>query len=143
MLITPITSLEFAGPGQAEIIIIPEGDLWPTALPQCPILNGFSEQRQRNIVSFEPDVGPPKMRRRSSAVATLTSVVFRFTVADVEVFNTFYQDTLSDGSLPFVWKHPISQTYYTWMFDSKEAPRFDRMTPNTFRVSYNLLRLPA
>ena len=116
---------------------------WPAGLPQCPILNGFSEQRQRNVVAFEPEVGPPKMRRRSTAVGVLTSIAYRMTVAHVSTFNTFYEDTLEDGSLPFEWDHPITGTTYDWMFDANEAPRFDRLTPYTFRVTFNLIRLPG
>jgi hypothetical protein len=122
--------------------VVDIGD-WPAELPLCPILQGFSEQRQRNIVAFDPEVGPPKMRRRSTAVATLTSVVFRMTVDQVAIFNTFYETTLSDGTLPFDWPHPITNVIYSWMFDAKAAPQFDRRTSNTFRVSFNLLRLPA
>lgn len=116
---------------------------WPAGLPQCPILNGFSEQRQRNLAAFAPDVGAPKITRRSTAVAILTSLVFRMTNSHVSTFNTFFEDTLKDGSLPFDWEHPITNVTYTWMFDPKDAPRFDRTTPDTFRVTFNLLRLPA
>ena len=116
---------------------------WPAALPQCPILNGFSEQRQRNLASFAPEVGGPKISRRSTAVAVLTSLVYRMSNADILVFNTFFEDTLKDGSLPFDWDHPVTGTTYTWMFDINEAPRFDRMTPNSIRVTFNLLRMPA
>jgi antitoxin component of RelBE/YafQ-DinJ toxin-antitoxin module len=116
---------------------------WPATLPQCPILNDFSEQRQRNLAAFEPDVGPPKMRRRSTAVAVSTAVAFRMDLTELAAFNTFFETTLKDGTLPFDWAHPLTQTTYSWMFDAKEAPRIDRMTPSTVRVTFNLLRLPA
>lgn len=115
---------------------------WPATVPQCPILNGLSEQRQPNIVSFQPDVGPPKARRRSTAVATLTNVIFRMTNDELDAFNTFYEDTLKDGSLPFTWDHPRTKDSYTWMFATDEPPSIDRMTPKTSRVTCKLLRLP-
>jgi hypothetical protein len=115
---------------------------WPSTLPQCPIMN-FSEQRQRNVVAFEPDVGPPKMRRRSTAVAVTTSVTFRMSTTQLAAFNTFYETTLSDGVLPFDWAHPVTKVTYSWMFDAKEAPTVERMSPQHHRVSFNLLRLPA
>jgi hypothetical protein len=117
--------------------------VWPASLPQCPILNGFSEQRQRNLAAFAPEVGAPRISRRSTAVAVLTSLVYRMTNAHVITFNTFFEDTLKDGSLPFDWDHPVTGTTYTWMFDPNEAPRLERMTTNTFHVSFNLLRMPA
>ncbi len=113
---------------------------WPITLPQCPVLNGFSEQRQRNIVAFNPDVGPPKIRRRSSASAVLTSATFRLTTDELSDFDTFFIDTLKDGSLPFEWQHPINRLIYSWWIDSHEAPRIDRLTSSTFRITLNLLR---
>jgi hypothetical protein len=115
---------------------------WPSTLPQCPIMN-FSEQRQRNVVAFEPDVGPPKMRRRSTAVAVLTSMTFRMSTTQLAAFNTFYETTLSDGVLPFDWAHPVTKVTYSWMFDAKNAPTIERVGPTSHRVSFNLLRLPA
>jgi hypothetical protein len=116
---------------------------WPATLPQCPILNGFSEQRQRNLAAFQPDVGPPKARRRSTAASVRTNVAFRMTNTQILAFNTFFETTLADGSLPFDWLHPVTKVNYTWMFDTGDAPVLDRMTPKTYRVTFNLLRLPA
>jgi hypothetical protein len=114
---------------------------WPSTIPQCPVLNAFSEERQRNLAAFSPDIGLEKLSRRSTAVGTLTSVAYRMTIDQIVDFDTFYEITLKDGSLPFLWNHPITGTSYVWMFDSGEAPRFDRMTANTFRVTFNLLRM--
>jgi hypothetical protein len=115
---------------------------WPLTLPQCPILNGFAEQKQINVVAFSPDVGPPKVRRRSTAAAWNTSVAYRMTTTQLTAFNAFYETSLADGSLAFTWRHPIKQVIYNWMFDPKEAPRVDHITATTWRVTFNLLRLP-
>jgi hypothetical protein len=114
---------------------------WPLSLPQCPILNGFSEQKQTNVVAFTPDVGPPKITRRSTSSLWKTSLTYRMTTAQLATFNSFYEVTLKDGSLPMTWKHPVNQTLYYWSFDPKESPRIDRATSGTFRVSFDLLRL--
>lgn len=115
---------------------------WPSTIPQCPILNAFKEQRQRNVAAFSPDVGPPKMKRRSTAVGVLTDLSFRMSNAQVLAFNTFYETTLADGTLPFTWPHPITKVSYTWMFDPGDAPTFERYAPTHQRVSFNLIRLP-
>lgn len=114
---------------------------WPTTLPQCPILNGFSETKQTNLRSFTPDVGPPKVSRRSTAASWLTSVAYRMTRAQLTAFNFFYEATLEDGSLPFNWKHPEQQIFYNWMFDPKESPKIERTAPGKFQVTFNLLRI--
>jgi len=115
---------------------------WPATLPQCPTLN-ISEQRQRNIVAFQPDVGVAKMRRRSTAVGVMTAMSFRLTTAQVATFDTFYETTLLDGTLPFDLAHPITKVNYSWIYDSKDAPKKDRISSRYQMVSFNLIRLPT
>ena len=114
---------------------------WPATLPQCPIMN-FSEQRQRNVVAFAPEVGPAKMRRRSTAVGVKTDLTFRMSTTQLAAFNTFYIDTLFDGTLPFDWAHPVTKVSYSWMFSDKDAPTIERVGPTSHRVSFSLMRLP-
>lgn len=114
---------------------------WPLALPQCPVLNGFSEQRQRNAIEFQPEVGFTKLHRRATTSVVQTSVTFRMTDSEVDIFNEWYVDYQDDGTLEFTWDHPITKVNYSWMFDAQDAPHIERMTPDTFRVSFNLLRL--
>lgn len=64
------------------------------------------------------------------------------TNAQVLAFNSFYESTLADGTLPFTWPHPITKVSYTWMFDPQDAPTFERYAPRFQRVSFNLIRLP-
>jgi len=114
---------------------------WPTGL-SCPILDSLSEQRQRNVASFQPEVGPPKMRRRSTAAGVLTTIAFRWTDAQVAIFDTFYITTIADGSMPFTMNHPRTTTSYSWMFVPDEAPVIQRFAPGLCRVSIKLIRLP-
>jgi len=113
---------------------------WPTALG-CPVLS-FTEQPQPNVASFTPEVGPPKMRRRSTAKGWLTSFAFRMTRAQVVTFLTFYETTLEDGSLPFTMNHPRTTTNYSWMFMPGDEPEITRTAPNASSVSFKLVRLP-
>lgn len=114
---------------------------WPLSLPQCPIMN-FQERPQPNVVSFKPDVGPPKQRRRSTAKGWLTSVTFRMTNAQLLIFKTFYEDELEDGSLPMFWAHPVTKVDYWWNFMAGDEPEISRFAPNASMVSFRLLRLP-
>ena len=113
---------------------------WPTSLG-CPVLN-FTEVPQPNVASFTPEVGPPKMRRRSTAKGWLTSVTFRFTNAQVVTFLTFYETTIEDGSLPFTMNHPRTTTNYSWMFMPGDEPEIVRDAKNANKVSFRIVRLP-
>jgi hypothetical protein len=114
---------------------------WPSNLPQTPLYS-FSEQRQRNVAAFKPEVGPAKLRRRSTAVPTDANAVFVMTDAQVDEFTDFYVDDLEDGSLPFDWVHPVIGTEYTWVFDSEEAPTVERVAPDVNNVKCKLQRMP-
>lgn len=114
---------------------------FPATLPG-PVWGSFSEQRQRNILAFAPDVGPPKMRRRSSAVAVPASAAFLLTDAQLATFDTFFETTLKDGTLSFTWNHPHTGVSYSWIFAPDEAPTRDYSAPGVTRVSCKLMRLP-
>jgi len=117
-----------------------EATWWPS-LPQCPILGEFGEQRQNNVVVFQPEVGRPKFRKRSTRSHTLTAVAFRMTGAQVRDFNDFYKTYTSSGTDLFLWDHPITKKQFTWMFSPSDAPKIDRFAPDRFRVSFSLIRL--
>lgn len=111
---------------------------WPTTLPQCPILNDYTETRQRNIASFKPEVGLPKQRRRSTAAYNTVTLSYRMTSAQKEIFFGFYIDDCADGSLSFSWAHPISKVVETWIFS--DEPKVERFAPSRWRVSFTLFR---
>lgn len=116
---------------------------WPATLPQCPTLSGFSETPQPNVTSFKPEVGTPKVRRRSTAKGWMTEIGYRMTNAQVLAFYTFYETTLEDGSLPFTWPHPITKTSYNWMFNPGDEPKVARISPTTQSVQFTLVRLAS
>jgi len=114
---------------------------WPITLPQCPILTSWNEQTQGNRINFKPEIGPVKLRRKTSAKNWLSNAEFRMNNTQLATFKTFYESTLQDGALPFVWPHPITKTSYSWAFVPKEDPQVTRMTPNTSKVQFRLVRL--
>lgn len=113
---------------------------WPSGLPLSPQNGQWTETPQRNIASFQPEVGPPKYRRRNTANGTRAQAVFMMSSAQVVIFDAFYGSALVDGTLPFTWAHPITGVVYSWIFESepeKNAAYFDWN-----RVSVSLRRLP-
>ena len=117
--------------------------VFPSTIPQSPIYGGFTEQRQRNVTSFAPEVGSPKIRRRSTAVCVPCIAIFEFSDAQLAVFNTFYETTLLDGTLPFTWVHPRTADTFIWMFSVEEAPQTEATGSNLNRVTCKIIRLPG
>jgi len=114
---------------------------WPTSLPQCPILNGYAEEAQPNVAYFRPDVGPPKVRRRSTAKNYIATMTFRMTLAPLDIFYDFYGDDLADGSLSFTWTHPLTGNDRDWLFAPDQVPKVRRVTPNTVTVDIQLITI--
>ena len=81
---------------------------WPSDLPQKPLVQGFSETPPNLLTRSPMDVGPAKVRRRSTAGVTVLQCVFRLTTTQRASLLTFWQTTLAGGSLSYTWTHPIS-----------------------------------
>ena len=114
---------------------------WPGNLPATPLV-GFSEQRQRNVVTFKPEVGPPKLRRQSTAVVVNANCTFEMSNDQVTDFLDFYVNDLEDGSIPFGWNHPITGNWYSWVFDPDEAPSIEQVAVDINYVTFKVQRLP-
>ena len=81
---------------------------WPVDLPQKPLVQGFSETLPNLVTRSPMDIGPAKVRRRSTAGVTQLQCVFRLSAAQRASLLTFWQTTLAGGSLSYNWVHPIS-----------------------------------
>jgi hypothetical protein len=99
---------------------------WPTTLPQTPMMRGFGETPGDNVIRTSMDVGPPKLRRRSTAVPRNFTLVIRCTTAQIDILDDFFTGDCRDGSLPFDWKHPRTggAATYVWGAPPKYAPVF-------------------
>jgi hypothetical protein len=76
--------------------------LWPPTLPQNPYQDGPSIQPAPNALRTTMDVGPPKQRRRYTAVFTPVSFNLLLSEADIATLDTFVITTLQDV-LQFDW----------------------------------------
>lgn len=81
--------------------------VWPSTL-RPPLLDGCEEVRAETSIVSQTETGPGKVRIRSVASVSDLSLVYQWSVADVAVFEDFYNNDLSYGSLPFTFIHPIS-----------------------------------
>ena len=70
---------------------------WPSDLPQKPLVQGFSETPPNLLTRSPMDIGPAKVRRRSTAGVTVLQCVFRLTTTQRASLLTFWQTTLAGG----------------------------------------------
>jgi len=89
--------------------------VWPGTLPQ-DVFVGATRGQQTGFVRSEMDTGPPKMRKKFTAVVINIQSRMVFTGAQLVVFWDFYNITLDQGVLTFDWKDPLD--------DSSKSLRF-------------------
>lgn len=80
---------------------------WPEHLGR-PLIEGYSKQRQSDVVSFQPDIGAPITRRRSTVAVFNSTFRFYFNQSQLESFEFFFDVTIGGGALEFQMINPIS-----------------------------------
>lgn len=110
---------------------------WPGNLPSAFRLNTRRINPRDDRAAFQPEVGPPLRRRRSSLVLREFEGQMTLTDAQVTIFETFYNDTLEGGTLTFTMDDPTDGLSYTW---SVEAWSINQLGFNAHTLSMTLLR---
>lgn len=82
------------------------GDYWPLSLPQRLSTTGYQESMADNLIRTQMDVGPAKVRRRSSAGPRPLSGSLMMTNSQLETMLSWIKATLLDGSLTFYFPNP-------------------------------------
>jgi len=96
-------------------------NVWPTAssFPQKPLLAGAQESDPQGVlIRTEMEVGPPKVRQRSTAGYERHTYTFRMTTTNKVAMKTFFASTCSHGAEIFEWDHPETATTEDWRFVS-------------------------
>jgi len=104
---------------------------WPGGLPQDAFV-GYAGVDEPNWVESDNASGPPKRRRRTTRVRRSMTVPVEFTGLQLSVFQTFFRDTLLDGTLEFDWTDPFDvndSSVGTVSFRFTEPPQFQNASP--------------
>lgn len=115
---------------------------WPLALPQCPLRGTPTRQPKSNVIAFGTEIGPGKVRRRSSAGGVSTGATYLMTGAQLGILEAFYGDDLADGSLSFRMSDPISGADADWRFSPGQPWQAAEAGPDLWRVALQFERLP-
>ncbi len=94
---------------------------WPSTLPQFVLEAGYSEQLPDTNIESAVDVGPVKIRPRSTVQVRPLRVAVAMDEDQATTFEEFYITTLSGGTKTFTWVHPRTQATVTMRF-RKPAP---------------------
>ena len=92
---------------------------WPSAtIPNSIVHDGFSMTLADNVIQSQPDIGPPKRRRRTTANVIPITRKFLLDGTQYTAFDSFYENDLESGSLPFDWVHPMTGAAVSCAFKS-------------------------
>lgn len=83
---------------------------WPSDLPDCLLLEGYTESPQDRKLRSSMDAGAPKQRARFTAGFDQIRGSILMDIDEVDRFESFYDNELQQGALPFRWKHPRKLT---------------------------------
>ncbi|MBY5974954.1 hypothetical protein KUV28_21555 [Ferrimonas balearica] len=110
---------------------------WPTAVPSR-VLSSVSAGRRDDRAAFQPEIGPAKMRPRSTGRTVQISVTFdRWTAAQLEAFEDWYD---ANQAARFHMRDPITGAPARFQIAAGEEQAYQLADR---QISLNLLRLPG
>ncbi len=113
---------------------------WPASLPQYVLVEGYSEAPPQNTIRTSMDVGPPKMRRRSTAAVRPITGNQHMNKTQVAALDTFYVTTLNSGVDQFDWVHPRTQSAVDFRFTA--PPQYESLGGTAWMVTLSLEVMP-
>lgn len=115
---------------------------WPTAdsFPQTPLMDGNTETPPNTILRTQMDVGPTKLRQRSTAGCRSYHFNFHMTGTNITALDTFYITTCHGGADSFEWTDPRTSTTEDWRFLG--PPSWVELKNDLYLVSVDLEQLP-
>ena len=112
---------------------------WPTTLPDDLVIANGGGALGDNTIRSKTDIGPAKVRRRSTAAPDTLVGSQLLTATQFGYMDTFYKTTLVGGTLPMTWKHPVSRAECDMRF---LAPPAWQAQGGRYLVTYQLEILP-
>lgn len=89
---------------------------WPATIPWEFLTDGASGAFGENTLRSSTDVGPPKLRRRSTSAPDRFTGDILVTLTQYGYLETYYKTTLGYGALTIDGNHPITGASATMRF---------------------------
>jgi hypothetical protein len=113
---------------------------WPTTLPQCLEVAGYSSAEPDLLLRTPMEAGPAKQRRRSTWDARPVSGRITVTKAQLAAFQAFFKSSTFSGGIRFTWVDPETGDPAEMRFVS--SPTWTAHGADKFLVALDLEILP-
>lgn len=113
---------------------------FPSSLPQYLDTDGFEDEIPDDRLRSQTDIGPPMMRRRSSAKPTPVKGAQLLTETQFQTLKDFYNDDLDGGVLRFNWIGQTTGNAVEYRFVT--PPKRSAIYNDLFVVEYDLEIMP-
>ncbi len=117
-------------------------DTWPVGLQQKLNAQGFQLGLGNTRVSSDMSVGPAKTRTRYTDAVDVYTCSVNLSFEEVATFKTFYRTTLSNGTLPFYFNDPFTETQATFRFAPDQDPSITPIGGREFTLNMVWEKLP-
>lgn len=113
---------------------------WPATLPQQPLADNYSSKARPQVAASDNQIGPPTIRRRSTARVVEHQWSQVLTAAQRDTLNTWYDAELFGGSIRF--DAPIPGSAGRAFFVMPEPPEFNGIAGRLYRVTMTWIQVP-
>lgn len=114
--------------------------IWPTALPEFVLREGYREGFKDIVIRSKMDTGAVKRRRRFSTGPEEHKFPIFLTSEEFDIFKEFYEIELAGGALSFQKIHPRTEIVETWAFTAHISPAM-ALGPDIYSVILPLKKL--
>lgn len=111
---------------------------WPAALPDCA--QTWTERDRPSTIRTDMDTGPPKVRRRFTAVMREATVGMIIASDQYEALRDFYEIECGEGTVFHTFRHPWSNVVTRFRF--VQPPEFSNEGALAINVSMVWEQLP-
>jgi hypothetical protein len=116
-------------------------DTWPATLPQLLLVEGYADGVADGRIISNTDAGPPKVRRRSSAMPRPVQGRMIMDTDQLADLRDFVDNTLIGGALPFNFPDPVDGSTVIVLF-ADSLPVWSAYGADTWNVNLSLWIMP-
>ncbi len=113
---------------------------YPSAISDKLQIPSFGYEIDKNFIESDMEIGPPKVRRRNTKRNDKFTGNIFFTKTELDIFFQFYNTTLQDGSLTFLFNDPLN-TGTDIEVRFIEAPTFNLVGFENFSIAFSLEKM--